>query len=860
MLTFSGIKWYGLRAALSLWVLLALGSCSSEKSTLVSKTYHNITAHYNAYFYANERLKEIEAAINSSYIPNYNRILHIFAPIDSTVVNGMQAQVDEAIKKAALAIQFHKNSDWVDDSYVLIGKVKYYDSKFEEAIETFKYVNTLKEEDQDANHRGLIALMRAYIDHSELNNAIAVSDFLEKKELNKDNLQDLYLTRAYLYQKRNDLDNMVQNLVGAVELMKPREGSARIYFIIGQVYQALGFDAEAHNNYRQCIKNNPNYELSFYASLNMAQVYELARSNDLKKIRRYYQKILKDAKNREFRDKIYYEMGEFEFKQQELELAIEYYKSSVQASVNNNRQKAYSYLKLGLINYDTLKNYAEAKAYYDSTMMVLPHDEPDYEDISERQKILADFVQQLNTIQLQDSLITLSNMDSLELSALLDSVIVKEERALKAAEEEQRQRQESLNFNRNNNSDPFLNNQTGASWYFYNLSAVSAGQSEFIRKWGNRPLQDHWRRSNKGTRVVPDEEIIADSTDAIVVDEQADPSAQRAAKKTAYYNTIPFTEAQRQIADSLIEVSHYNLGNIYNFQLDEKSNAAETFITMLERYPQTEYKPEILYQLYLIFQDQQDPRSDEFKERLLTEHPNSTFAKTLVNPEFLRENEALALQMQKDYQSAYRLYRQQYYDSAAVFLTQILRSNPDNSFSDNLKLLKILAEGQTGSLHIYRHQLQEFIKQYPDSELNPYAQKLLRTSQELPVKLARLEGAVYQEDLEDNHLFVMVYPRSWVNQSLTQGMDVFITENFEDTSLTTSSLILDEENAMVLVQFFDDKPRAMEFYRKIGAQELMEDIPKDEIKSFIISEKNFTIFYQTKDLPGYQSFFNNYYF
>ncbi|MDH3710122.1 MAG: hypothetical protein OER04_09560, partial [Cyclobacteriaceae bacterium] len=115
-------NWYLLFAVFSGVLFFGLGGCSSEKSTLVSKTYHNLTAHYNAYFYADQRLNEVIEAIESSYEPNYNRILQIFPPVDTTVVNSMRTQLDDAIKKAAIAIQFHKNSDWVDDSYVLIGR------------------------------------------------------------------------------------------------------------------------------------------------------------------------------------------------------------------------------------------------------------------------------------------------------------------------------------------------------------------------------------------------------------------------------------------------------------------------------------------------------------------------------------------------------------------------------------------------------------------------------------------------------------------------------------------------------------------------------------------------------------------
>ena len=843
------------------WIVIwSMLGCSSEKTTLVSKTYHNITAHYNAYFYANERFTEVQEAIETSFQPNYNRILDVFIPIDTTVVASNQEKLDDAIKKAAIAIQFHKNSDWVDDSYVLIGKVKFLQGNYEEAIQTFKYVKSISDDDNTV-HDGLIALMRTYIDYGEMNNAIAVSDFLKKEELNKQNEQNLYLTRAYMYQKRNDLDNLVMNLVQAAPLMSLNEGSAKIYFIIGQVYQELGFDAEAYNNYQKCVKSNPAYELSFYASLNMAQVFELARSNDLKKVRRYYQKILRDRKNKEFRDKIYYEMAGFELKQGDLDLAIEYYESSVAASVGNQRQKAYSYLQLGLINYDTLKDFPKAKAYYDSTMMVLPQDEPDYEAIQERQQILEEFVVQLNTIQLQDSLLTLSVMDSLELSALLDSVIIREER--KALEEEEKRLQQEAQFaGRNIFDEPeSLTAQAGATWYFYNTSAVSAGQSEFIRRWGNRPLEDHWRRSNKDAQVLTSNEEIVNETDSIAESGTEENIEDiRAAKKEAYYATIPFTEEQKMIADSLIEVSYYNLGNIYNFQLKEKVNSYQTFETLIERYPTSPYLPEVLYELYLIYSELDHPNAQHVRDRLLNEFPHSTYAKTLLNPQYQQEYDAQARKMREEYKVAYELYQLHYYDSAMMVVEKSLASTSENSFTDNLTLLGIMITGQTGDLYSYRFALEKFIKEFPDSELNQYAQKLLRTAHELPLQLAQLGGATFKQNLNKSHLFVIVHPtRASQDGNLAREFDQFNQERYPDERLTSSTLIFEKDQAMVLVQEFINKSDALSYYQALQQEGLLDDYSSEDFSTFVITSENFEIFYKTKDLSGYLSFFNNFY-
>ena len=117
-----------------------------------------------------------------------------------------------------------------------------------------------------------------------------------------------------------------------------------------------------------------------------------------------------------------------QLKHNDPDLAVDYLKSSVATSVNNPRQKGYSYLKLGELNYDYYKNYELAQAYYDSTVSVLPQDEERFAEVKERSEILTDFVNQLKTIQLQDSLLALSEMNSAELQMLLAEVIAEQER------------------------------------------------------------------------------------------------------------------------------------------------------------------------------------------------------------------------------------------------------------------------------------------------------------------------------------------------------------------------------------------------------------------------------------------------
>jgi tetratricopeptide (TPR) repeat protein len=481
----------------------ALCSCSSEKNTWTSKVYHNATAHYNGYYYAREEISKVEAAIRKNHVDDYNRVLRLYPTFDSTLAKSFDKELQEAIKMASIAIQRHPNSKWVDDAYILVGKARLYTLDWGNAIQTFKYTNKIGK-DSDARHLAVINLIRTYTEHKEYNNAQAAIDYLQKEDLSRTNRKKFLLEKAYFYQIQNDYDKMVRNLTEASPLLKKSDRRGRIYFIIGQVYQKIGFESEAYNYYKKCLSTNPEYEVDFYARLYMAQVTEISRNKDINQARKSFRKLLKDSKNKDFKDKIYYEMGIFELKHDNLKEAIENLNLSIRTGTNK-RIDGEAFLRLGEVYYDTLKQYELSQAYYDSAITSLPPDYEGYDRIKARQEILNEFVKHLKTIQWQDSLLTLSTLDSAALRQKVDSIFNerKKNEELRASKKKKKSR---IQIEANDNNNLFASDDDDANapeeagdWYFANPTAMALGQTEFQRIWGTIPLEDNWRRSGKQT-------------------------------------------------------------------------------------------------------------------------------------------------------------------------------------------------------------------------------------------------------------------------------------------------------------------------------------------------------------------------
>ncbi|MEQ9217685.1 MAG: tetratricopeptide repeat protein [Cyclobacteriaceae bacterium] len=838
-------------------LLIFFFACANLDNPL-STGYNDLTAHFNSYFIAKERMKEIETAIHDRYEWNYNKVLPIYPQFDTTDAKALETEIKDCIEKASISIQRHPDSKWEDDAYVLVGKARYYSVEFPDAIETFKYVNK-HSKDKHERHKALIQLLKTFVEYGEFNNAIAVSDYLSKEKLNNKNLQDLYLCRAYLYQKRNDKNLMVQNLVKAEELMTSYSETARVEFIIGQVYQELGFDAEAYHYYERSLKNNPDYELSFYTKLNMAQVTELTSSGDIRKVRKYFRKLLKDTKNTEYKDKIYYEMANFELKQGNLNEAIDLYKMSIQNSVQNQRQKGYAYLKLGQIYYDSLKQFELAQAYYDSTVSVMPKDEEGFEKIRQRQEILDDFVVQVLTIRENDSLLVLSNLPKDSVLALATSIV--EEKAKQQEEdrkkEAKRQSRVRTAFDQQNVGLIQPGVTQGAKWYFYNPTTLGRGASEFKRVWGSRPLEDDWRRSNKTSGPIASNTPNKVGTLQKVQEEDEERSSD--GEVASMVSKVPFEDTQKEVLKNQIEEALYKLGFIYNFKLEEKENAITTFEQLNLRFPKSTYRPEILYQLYLLYKTIDSDKSFERANQLKAEYPETIYARLVDNPNYTEESHALTEELKIIYNDAYRMYSNGLVKEAQKKLDSALILHPENDFSDNLKLLQIMCTGILDGQYRYQYELNNFMKDYSESELKPYAQQLAKHSEDYQIKLFSSSKAKFSDNLNQKHYSLIVYAnKSSLAESIPSEIDKFIKDN--SFALKTGNLILDEKNAMVMVNEFPGKGSATKFVQKMNAELTLSDTYKGETFYYLaISEDNFDVFYQTKDLDAYLNFFEKNY-
>jgi tetratricopeptide (TPR) repeat protein len=732
------------RWAACLGVAVGLNACSQHSNRAIPKAYHNLTAHYNAYFIAQDQLRQAEDAIYKNRKENYNQILPILLPADSLDNEAVKPFLDEAIKKASLVAERHQNSKWLDDAYIVIGKSRLLKQDLTNAIEVFKYVNT-KGTDEDDKHTALVNLMRAYVEQEDYANGLTVAEYLRVQPLNRDNTRDFYLTKAYLHQQKGEPALAAAILDATFPALKKGEPTARLHLIAGQLYDQLGQTAKATEHYAAVLRNRPMYDQEFYANIYLIQTPGGRRSGQT------FEQMLTDRKNADLKDKIYFTMGQIESRRGRFDQAVELYRRSVAATTTNTDQIPFTYLEMGKIYFEKKNDLVHAQMYYDSALSLLPQNSNDYTRIAARKKALDEFVEYRTTIRTEDSLQALAKLSPDALNAALNKAIKEQDKRDAEMAEMARKVLEkatgqpvtagvSMPGATNSNLAP------NDRWYLYNPVRLTQGRQEFLTTWGNRPLEDDWRRSNKdASRAVASENSPLNGAspansvnpnapatnqanplagDPALTASAKDPIATRLETMKAQLPLTPATLAQ---SNGKIENALYKLGKLYKFQFNQPTESISTFEQLLTRYPSTLQKPEVYYLLHL--SNDQLGRTSGWKDKLLAEFPNTSYARLAgksAGQTVTTGTEALA---QKTYAEVYYLYQTGNLTEGLARVENSLGQFTGTQIEDKFALLRILLLGKVQGVDPYRQALAEFIRDYPASQLVPYIKELQAAAQ-----------------------------------------------------------------------------------------------------------------------------------
>ena len=327
----------------------------------------------------------------------------------------------------------------------------------------------------------------------------------------------------------------------------------------------------------------------------------------------------------------------------------------------------------------------------------------------------------------------------------------------------------------------------------------------------------------------------------------------------AIFASLPKTDKQKKESLAKIEDAYFKLGDLYYFQLGEKDNAAVSYKNLLKRFPGSDHEPEVLYKMYLISREKNNG-AELYANLLKEKYPNSTFTRVLLNPDYLKESSIAAEKQKLIYKEAYLNYRAGNLRAAQEEINQALKEG-DTGFSQQLDLLQILITGKTEDIAHYQYELGEFIKKYPDGFVKPYAEQLLSASKALQEKIEKSKGIRFIASFREPHYFVVVYKLSdKITDPVSRELESFNRNEFRELKLHSSNLTLNEEFALTMVTEFANRDEAMGYFDKFtGQAAIVKPFALYNFYTFVVTKDNFDIFYRTKALDEYLTFFDRNY-
>ncbi|MBE9509926.1 MAG: tetratricopeptide repeat protein [Bacteroidetes bacterium] len=868
-------------------LVVFFAGCSPEKNTSSTRVYHNLTSHYNIYFNGEQSFLKGVEKIENSFQNNYSQILSVFNYVDADLASQVKPQMDRAIRKATKVITLHsikvkpeidkenlskqekefleqpEYNIWVDDSYLLMGKAQFYKHDFKAAQYTFKHV--IKEAlDEDIRIQGDIWLARTFCETDNFNNALKVLTVLAANDTIPDKfVGDVSNTYGDFYLKQRNFEMAVPHLTKALEYARDKKKKTRYSFILAQIQQELGYFENASDLYKKVIKMNPPYEMAFNAKINLAGAYDVSMGNS-SEIVKELEKMLKDDKNIDYHDQIYYALGSVSMKEEKIGEAIELYKQSVAGSISNTNQKGLSYLSLADIYFER-KDYKLSQAYYDSAVTTLDKSYPGYESIAVKTGNLTRLVDNILIVEREDSLQMVAQMSESEQKLLINNIIQK-------IKEEERRQRETAESKDQYNLGQFYEDQRrfqktldrSGKWYFYNPETLAFGRTEFRKKWGDRKLSDSWRRKNKNVISFDQEAISQEGSDSLTTGKTGIDD-----KKSVefYMKDIPSNDSLMMLSHARIAEALYKVGRIYQTDMDNLVKAAEVYEELNSRYPESDDYLSSLYHLYeLHLQQSHYEKSNYYKNLIIDKYPDSEYAQFLSDPDFYKKLKEKQDEIKRFYENTYILYKEGKYNSVIDNCDKALTDEKDHELAPKFALLRAMAIGNNADEAAFKEALVELNKTYPQSEEKNRADELIAYLNETYTVLKQEEEKQIAKEIylikeDQEHLFVLALESGGtdINRIIFDIIN-FNLDNFVNTTFKTEGELLDNGLQIISVRSFENKATALEYYRLINSNtDVFKSIERMEYSFFVISLDNFKTFKQNKSASTYLKFFEENY-
>lgn len=882
-------------------LIVLISGCSTKKNTWMSRTSQATNTRFNVYFNGyvsyNEGLRNIQKANKEDYssvIPMYPISRHSNATAATTNMDLTIEKCRKAIKLHSIKIKPKKNykkenlpdyklyynqqefNPALKEAWLLLGKAEFHKANFLGSVGTFSYIARHYSSDKDMEATCQLWIARAYGEMGWIYEAEQVISKIVQDNLKRSNVGFFASVNADLLIKKHLYKDAIPFLELALAKEKDKNLQQRFSYILAQLYQKTKDNKTAFNLYTKVIKSNPPYEMEFNARISRAQL----DMGNISVIRKELLKMLKNRNNKEYRDQLYFVLGNTYLHHADTLKAIENYKLSIQKSTRKGIDKATTLITLGDIYY-TKRNYVEAQPCYDEAGKIITNENEDFARVNRLGEMLSELVTQNDIVVLQDSLQRLSAMSVSKRLEVINKLIEKlnaDEKA--AAEKELKDKQEAIaNAEDNFSSLPPIGGTPGTAgdWYFYNIEVMRNGESEFQKKWGKRKLEDNWRRTNKATSLFAEDKTSQtaenDTTDTISNKKEITDK-----KKPEYYlNQIPVTPAQLAKSTAEIADAQFSMGEIYKDKIEDIQMAISTFEEFIRRFGSDKRVQDAYFYLYLIYtKTGNQTEAGMYRTKLVNEYPNSKYGKILSHPDYTEKLESMYKVQDSIYNLTYKAYNESDFKTVFKQVAFIKQNFPLSTLMPKFMFLNALSVGKNETADLFKTALNELISTYPESDVSAMAKDILALMKQGQIaKTGTSSGSlIARRDEIENAKVEDVNSQEFSTDKMTKHRILFISStnmsgmnkllyniasfNFSRFMIKDFDLVINKMDSMqnsISVTNFESYDEAVWYENTIATDSVLTKLMNNlQVQKVIISEENYALIKTVYNLKDYLAF------
>lgn len=861
-----------LKYAFIVVILAFLVACSTKKNNFISRNSHALSTKYNILYNGGLALDKGIEDLKLQYKDNFWEMLPVERmQINELDMNGEKKNenFDRAEDKATKAIQKHsmnieggEKNPQMDEAHLMLGKARYYDQRFVPALEAFNYV-LYKYPNSDKIYE--VKIWREKTNMRMDNDALAITNLrkLLKEIKFKDQIfadANATLAQAFLNLKEND--SAIAKIKLATEFTKQNEEKARYRFILGQIYDQVGYKDSAFASYQKIIdmkrKSSRMYIIQAHAK--QAQQFDY-KNGDTTAFVKKYKALLKDRENRPYLDVVNHQMALFYDKSKKQDVAVKYYNKSLKSNSQDSYLVASNYRNLAEINFNKAK-YVSAGKYFDSTLVSLKPRTREFNLIAKKRANLEDVIKYEGIAQRNDSILRIAGLSTPEKEKYyqdyIDKIKKEEEVKRKFEAEAIKLKEQSLanddikaTFKSKNNelnetaSDTKLAkatptpaplaSATASTFYFYNPSTVAYGKVEFKKKWGNRSLVENWRLFKEKSKIDDnnDSDVAVDDKKSVEVDPRY--------TTNFYLKNIP---TDTKILDSLAKernFAYYQLGVIYKEKFKEYQRAADKLETLLANKPEERLVLPAMYNLFKIYEIIDKDKALAIKSKIVSQYPDSRYAQIITNPS---ANNQQASSPEVAYDNLYKEYEDGMYREAFAKIDSAIQQYTGEEIVPKFELLKANLTGKLKGLAEYKKGLNYVALTYPNSEEGKQSEAFIAA------KMPYLESLTFNSELPNSWkiLFQTSFPEDKNVKVLLDKLTKFAKERTVE-KLTVSTDIYTADKNFIVIHGIKSKENA------VGIAQVLKEFKEYKIaeQSYVISNENYKVVQIQKNFEDYLS-------